>query len=73
MASAVDEDGEVRSEIMRVFRFLQEEHTCITYLRNYLSSELGQVQLGYWNDSNWQLLMVEGMVGFFKEDKYVSI
>jgi hypothetical protein len=67
------EAGVVLSRMMRVFCLLQDEHACITYLGNHFISDKGKVQLGYWEEKNWQLPREMDKVGFFIGDNNVSI
>lgn len=71
--SAEDDCVKAHALMVRVFNQVKDPTTCIAYLRSYLKSKNGQEELRYFEDSNWAVLKITGVVGFFTGYVHVSL
>lgn len=62
--SAEDDCVKAHALMLRVFNPVNKSTTFIAYLRSYLKSKNGQEELRYFEESNWSVLKMTGVVGF---------
>lgn len=65
MANVIENEAENVTE--RIFRYLWKSDSCVFYLRNYLSSPAATEELELYENRNWTILKISGVVGFFAD------
>lgn len=71
--SAEDDCVKAHALMVRVFNPVNISTTFIAYLRSYLKSKNGQEELRYFEESNWSVLKMTAVVGFFTGYIHVSL